>query len=46
MAIDGFPAWARLGEWKELVQELETGQYYPFPVRFVGFDTADSGKRQ
>jgi len=33
MTIDGFPAWAKSGEWKKVVKELETGSYYPFPVR-------------
>ena len=27
MTIDDFPAWAKSGEWKVIVQELETGQY-------------------
>lgn len=46
MTIDDFPAWARSGEWNVIVQELETGQYYPFPVRRVEIDKPDGGKRQ
>tara|TARA_R110002096_G_scaffold90054_1_gene204527 strand:- start:254 stop:1639 length:1386 start_codon:yes stop_codon:yes gene_type:complete len=46
MTIDDFPAWVRSGEWKEVIKELETGQYYPFPVRRVEIDKPDGGKRQ
>ena len=46
MTIDEFPAWARSGQWKEVLTELETGQYYPFPVRRVEIDKPDGGKRQ
>jgi len=41
MTIDDFPAWVRSGEWKEVIKELETGQYYPFPVRRVEIDKSD-----
>jgi RNA-directed DNA polymerase len=46
MTIDDFPTWARSGEWKVVVQELETGHYYPLPVRRVEIDKPDGGKRQ
>jgi len=46
MTIDAFPTWVRSGEWKEVVNELETGHYYPFPVRRVEIDKPDGGKRQ
>jgi RNA-directed DNA polymerase len=46
MTIDAFPAWVRSGEWKVVVEELETGHYYPFPVRRVEIDKPDGGKRQ
>src|SRR5680860_744382 len=46
MTVDEFPAWARYGRWKEVVEELETGLYYPFPVRRVEIDKPDGGKRQ
>jgi len=38
MTIDEFPAWAKSGEWKRVVIELETGQYRPSPVRRVEID--------
>jgi len=38
MTVDEFPAWARYGRWKEVVEGLETGLYYPFPVRRVEID--------
>ena len=46
MTIDAFPAWVRSGEWEEVLKELETGQYYPFPVRRVEIDKPEGGKRQ
>jgi len=46
MTVDEFPSWARCGRWKEVVEELETGLYYPFPVRRVEIDKPDGGKRQ
>ncbi len=46
MTIDDFPAWVRSGEWKVVIKELKTGQYYPFPVRRVEIDKPDGGKRQ
>ncbi len=46
MTIDAFPAWVKSGEWKVIVEELETGHYYPFPVRRVEIDKPDGGKRQ
>jgi len=46
MTIDEFPAWVKSGHWKEIVKELETDQYYPFPVRRVEIDKPDGGKRQ
>jgi len=45
MTIDAFPAWVRSGQWKEVLAELETGQYYPFPVKRVEIDKPDGGKR-
>jgi hypothetical protein len=35
MTIDDFPAWAKSGEWKVTVQELETGQYLMVGVLLV-----------
>jgi RNA-directed DNA polymerase len=46
MTIDAFPAWVRSGEWEEVLKELETGQYYPFPVRRVEIEKPEGGKRQ
>lgn len=45
MTIDAFPAWVRSGQWKEVLAELETGQYYPFPVKRVEIDKPEGGKR-
>ena len=46
MTIDEFPDWVKSGNWKRVVQELETDQYYPYPVRRVDIDKPDGGKRQ
>jgi RNA-directed DNA polymerase len=46
MTIDEFPDWAKSGEWKRVVTELETGQYRPAPVRRVEIDKPDGGVRQ
>ncbi|WP_028300648.1 maturase [Oceanospirillum beijerinckii] len=46
MTIDEFPDWVKSGNWKRVVQELETDQYYPYPVRRVEIDKPDVGKRQ
>lgn len=46
MTIDEFPDWVKSGNWKRVVQELETDQYYPYPVRRVEIDKPDGGKRQ
>lgn len=45
MTIDDFPAWVRSGEWKVVINELQAGHYYPFPVRRVEIDKPDGGKR-
>lgn len=46
MTIDEFSAWAKSGEWKQVVTELETGRYRPSPVRRVEIDKPDGGTRQ
>ena len=46
MTIDEFPAWAKSGHWKRIVNELATGHYQPSPVRRVEIDKPDGGKRQ
>jgi RNA-directed DNA polymerase len=46
MSIDDFPAWAKEGNWKRITTELRSGQYQPSPVRRVGIDKPDGGKRQ
>ena len=46
MTVDTFPAWVKDGHWKEVVGELKTGLYHPFPVRRVEIDKPDGGKRQ
>ena len=46
MTVDEFPAWVKSGRGKEIVKELETSHYYPFPVRRVEIDKPDGGKRQ
>lgn len=46
MTIEEFPAWAKSGEWKRVVDELETGRYRPLPVRQVEIDKPDGGTRQ
>lgn len=45
MTIDAFPDWVKSGAWKRVVNELEMGCYYPFPVRRVEIDKPDGGKR-
>ena len=45
MTIDEFPDWAKSGEWKRVVTELETGRYQPAPVRRVEIDKPDGGIR-
>ena len=45
MTIDDFPAWAREGHWQSVVQELESGIYYPDPVRRVEIEKPDGGVR-
>jgi len=45
MTIDVFPDWVKSGGWKRVVNELEMGCYYPFPVRRVEIDKPDGGKR-
>ena len=46
MTVDAFPTWVKDGHWKEVVGELKTGLYHPFPVRRVEIDKPDGGKRQ
>jgi RNA-directed DNA polymerase len=46
MTIDEFPAWAKSGYWKQVVTELEAGQYQPSPVRRVDIEKPDGGVRQ
>ena len=46
MSIDDFPAWAKQGNWKRIMNELHSGQYQPSPVRRVEIDKPDDGKRQ
>jgi len=46
MTIDEFPDWAKSGEWKRVVTDLETGQYRPSPVRRVEIDKPDGGISQ
>jgi RNA-directed DNA polymerase len=46
MTIDEFPDWARHGHWKQVVSDLETGQYRPSPVGRVEIDKSDAGNRQ
>jgi RNA-directed DNA polymerase len=46
MTIDDFPAWAKEGNWKRIMNELRSGQYQPAPVRRVEIDKPDGGKRQ
>jgi RNA-directed DNA polymerase len=46
MTIDDFPARAKEGNWKRIMNELRSGQYQPAPVRRVEIDKPDGGKRQ
>jgi RNA-directed DNA polymerase len=46
MTIDEFLDWAKAGNWKRVVSELETGCYQPSPVRRVEIDKPDGGIRQ
>ncbi|WP_288992557.1 reverse transcriptase domain-containing protein [uncultured Marinobacter sp.] len=46
MSIDDFPAWAKEGNWKRIMNELRSGQYQPAPVRRVEIAKPDGGKRQ
>lgn len=45
MTVDDFLAWAKSGSWKEVENALETGRYYPTPVKRVEIDKPDGGKR-
>jgi RNA-directed DNA polymerase len=45
MTIDEFPAWARAGHWHSVVDALESGRYYPDPVRRVEIAKPDGGVR-
>ena len=46
MTIDEFIPWAKSGNWKRIVTELETGRYKPSPVRRVEIEKPDGGVRQ
>ena len=46
ITINEFPDWARAGNWKRILTELETEQYKPSPVKRVEIDKPDGGKRQ
>jgi len=46
MTVDAFPAWAKSGNWKQVMTELRSGQYKPSPARRVEIDKPDGGKRQ
>ncbi len=46
MPIEAFRDWAKAGNWKRIVTELETGQYRPAPVRRVEIEKPDGGIRQ
>ncbi len=45
MTIDEFPAWAREGRWQSVVDELNSGNYFPDPVRRVEIEKPDGGVR-
>jgi RNA-directed DNA polymerase len=46
MTIDEFLAWAKLGHWVRVTDELATGRYQPLPVRRVEIDKQEGGTRQ
>ena len=46
MSIGDFPAWAKQGNWKRIMNGLCSGEYQPSPVRRVEIDKPDGGKRQ
>jgi len=45
MTIDDFPVWARDGHWQSVVQQLESGCYFPDSVRRVEIDKPDGSVR-
>ena len=45
MTIDEFPVWAKEGHWQVIVRQLESGCYWPSPVKRVIIEKPDGGQR-